>query len=448
MLTYPIPVPDHIPMPIVGALIEAALVNAGLHITLKGTHKQYPGSVHWHFKSGQAAGTLEATFWPQRGRAWLSVQQGRKAAWIDVILPELQQALHERLMSTLIISPLADVPIPAQIAALPKADIHIHAETAARLEQILAKQHGQPPIDHRQWVAGLLVNTPPGMPRLLRLDDHRQFDRAMVDALDDDPANVIARIVHLLSEGAADGAVLIEVIFGAGTIQKPDFMALFREAERLVQQQFPMLRAEALIAVTKPTGEVWREVQFPACLAAAREGLAGINIIPDPYDAEMDWTAVVPWTERAVHAGLGLTAHVGEFATANIAAALQVPGLTRIGHAIYAAHDPWLLEQIARRAVTVECSLSCNVVLGGTSSYEAHPIRQFIAAGIPVTLNTDDPVRIATTIGREYAIAAALGFSIADLCGFTRNAVQASFAPTARRQAILADIDACLDCGD
>jgi hypothetical protein len=148
------------------------------------------------------------------------------------------------------------------------------------------------------------------MPRLLRLDDNRQFDRTMVDALDNDAANVIARIVHLLSEGAADGALLIEVIFGAGTIEKPDFMALFREAERLVQQQFPRLRAEALIAVTKPTGELWREVQFPACLVAAREGLAGINIIPDPYDAEMDWTAVVPWAERAVHAGLGLTAHM------------------------------------------------------------------------------------------------------------------------------------------
>jgi adenosine deaminase len=251
------------------------------------------------------------------------------------------------------LSPLADVPIPAHIAALPKADIHIHAETAARLEQILAAQRGQPPIDHRPWIADLLATTPPGMPRLLRLDHNRQFDRATVDTLDTDPTYIIARIMHLLMEGAADGALLIEITFGPATILKPDFMVLFREAERRVQAQFSKLRAEALIAATQPTGELWCDVYLPACLAAARDGLAGIHIIPDPYAAEMDWTPVYDWATRASAAGLGLAAHVGEFDTTNIAAALQVPGLTRLGHAVYAAENPWLLEQVARSGVTV-----------------------------------------------------------------------------------------------
>src|SRR5215212_7877521 len=190
-------------------------------------------------------------------------------------------------MHTAVLSPLADVPIPAYIAALPKADIQIHAETAARLEQILAEQRGQPPIDHRPWIADLLATTPPGMPRLLRLDHNRQFDRATVDTLNTDPAYIIARIMHLLTEGAADGALQIEITFGAATILMPDFMALFREAERRVQAQYPQLRAEALIAATQPTGERWLDVYLPVCLAAAREGLADIHIIPDPYDAEM-----------------------------------------------------------------------------------------------------------------------------------------------------------------
>jgi len=59
--------------------------------------------------------------------------------------------------------------------------------------------------------------------------------------------------MHLLLEGAADGALLIEITFGPATILQPDFMALFREAERRVQAQFPKLRAEALIAGTQPT---------------------------------------------------------------------------------------------------------------------------------------------------------------------------------------------------
>jgi adenosine deaminase len=81
--------------------------------------------------------------------------------------------------------------------------------------------------------------------------------------------------------------------------------------------------------------------------------------------------------------------------------------------------------------------LSCNVVTGAASSYAAHPIRQLVDAGIPVTLNTDDPVRICTTIGREYAIAAALGFAPPELLAFTRTAFQASFTTAERKTALL-----------
>jgi adenosine deaminase len=134
---------------------------------------------------------------------------------------------------------------------------------------------------------------------------------------------------------------------------------------------------------------------------------------------------------------LGITAHVGEFSPANILTALRVPGLTRLGHLVYAASDPRLLEAVARSGVTAECCLTCNVVLGATPSYADHPIRQLVAAGVPVTLNTDDPVRVATTIGREYAVAARLGFTTDELLGFTRNAIRAAFLPAARRAELL-----------
>jgi len=45
-------------------------------------------------------------------------------------------------------------------------------------------------------------------------------------------------------------------------------------------------------------------------------------------------------------------------------------------------------------------------------------------AGVAVTLNTDDPVRIWTTIGREYAIAHELGFTEAELLMFTCHAIK------------------------
>jgi adenosine deaminase len=177
----------------------------------------------------------------------------------------------------------------------------------------------------------------------------------------------------------------------------------------------------------------------------AKEGLAGIDFSVSPYAAEVNpalWSVLYDWAARAADAGMGITMHAGEFSTANVAAALRIPGLRRLGHAVYVAADSSLLEQMARSGVTAECCLSCNVILGAAPSYETHPIRLLMEAGVPVTLNTDNPVRICTTIGREYAIAAALGFSPGELLGFTRNAIQASFTSSALREALLDEVQA------
>jgi adenosine deaminase len=50
-------------------------------------------------------------------------------------------------------------------------------------------------------------------------------------------------------------------------------------------------------------------------------------------------------------------------------------------------------------------------------------------------------MRVWTTIGREYAVAVALGFAPAELLGFTRNAVSAAFVPGERRAALLGELD-------
>jgi len=144
-----------------------------------------------------------------------------------------------------------------------------------------------------------------------------------------------------------------------------------------------------------------------------------------PYETEADWSAAYRVAERLAGAGLDITVHVAEVAPVNVASVLRMPGITRLGHATHAGYHPHLLDMVARSSVTVECALTCNVVLGAAHSYEAHPIRRFVAAGIPVALCTDDPVQMCTTIGREYAIAHALGFSTDDLLGFTRNAMRA-----------------------
>jgi len=333
------------------------------------------------------------------------------------------------------IEPLADVEIGPAIAAIPKADIHLHSEAGPRLEQVIAARPGTPVTDWRAHARELMRNVPPGMPRLETWGPDLPLPGATVDELDRPPDNFKARVAHILIEAATDGAVLVEVLFGSSTILREDFLYLFSEALEEVRERFPNLHAVPLVAAK--TTEEWAATLLPRCIAGARRGLAGINILPLTYDRPADWSVVHGWAQRARDAGLGITAHAGEFGALHLAEAIEVPGLTRIGHAVGAGSAPRLLDRIAERGVTIECPLSCNVLLGAVENYEAHPIHGFVEHGIPVAICTDDPLRACTTIGREYAIASELGFSGAELRACTQAAVEASFCDDETRGRLL-----------
>ncbi len=180
---------------------------------------------------------------------------------------------------------------------------------------------------------------------------------------------------------------------------------------------------------------------FAACMDARSDGLAGIDFVSVPYEQEADkghWDEAYAWAERAASVGLGITVHAGEFSAANLRRALRLPGVRRVGHAVHAAYDSALLNELREGEVTVECCMTSNLVLGAVSSLEAHPIRNFVEAGIPVVLCSDDPVRLTTSIAEEYRLASSLGLGESELLGFTRNAVAASFAPDGQKAGPLA----------
>jgi adenosine deaminase len=342
-------------------------------------------------------------------------------------------------LMTPLLEPFAEIPVHPDIAALPKADIHIHQEWSPRLDRVLARQGGSEPYNWREWATNLMKTEPPGAARLRHISSH--FPAPLeADAI---PRNFVARLVNMLEEAVADGAVLVETRFGRDMVARPDCMTLFREAERQVQAQYPRFRAAAIpcVHLEWEAEKVARMIQ--RCIEWAGEGLIyGVDLFNQPYDTEADWSAAYRIAERLAGAGLGITVHVAEVAPVNVAAVLRMPGLTRLGHATHAGYHPHLLDMVARSGVTIECSLTCNVVFGAAPSYEEHPIRRFVAAGIPVALCTDDPVQICTTIGREYAIAGALGFSTDDLLQSTRNAIRAAFISPQLRTELLAELGA------
>ena len=77
-------------------LIEGVCAGRGLQLARKGSLAKFPGSVHWHYRrSGR--GTLELTLLLEGRRVWASVQDGRKADWIEKELPLLRKAIEREL---------------------------------------------------------------------------------------------------------------------------------------------------------------------------------------------------------------------------------------------------------------------------------------------------------------------------------------------------------------
>jgi aminodeoxyfutalosine deaminase len=74
-----------------------------------------------------------------------------------------------------------------------------------------------------------------------------------------------------------------------------------------------------------------------------------------------------------------------------------------------------------------------------------HPLPAMLAAGLYVTLNSDDPPMFGTSLSNEYLAAArVLGLSAAELAALADNAVRASFLEDGTKQSLSAEIAALL----
>jgi aminodeoxyfutalosine deaminase len=85
--------------------------------------------------------------------------------------------------------------------------------------------------------------------------------------------------------------------------------------------------------------------------------------------------------------------------------------------------------------------LTSNVALRIVPDLHHHPIRELVAADVPVTINTDDPPMFSTDLNTEYAIAARLlDLDESGLSALALSAVDASFASADTKAELRAEI--------
>ena len=144
----------------------------------------------------------------------------------------------------------------------------------------------------------------------------------------------------------------------------------------------------------------------------------------------------------ARRAGFLTFAHAGEEGpAAYVREALDTLEVRRVDHGVAAVDDPALVARLVRDQVALTmCPLS-NLELQVTPDLRQHPLKRLLHAGVPVTVNSDDPAYFCGYLVDNYmAVRDALALSDADIVALARNSITGSLLDDGRRAALLREL--------
>lgn len=287
----------------------------------------------------------------------------------------------------------------------PKIELHVHLEGTVRPATLLeiARHNDQP----------LPADTEEGLRSLYEFTDFAHFIDVWILTTNclrtaDDFRRVV---VDYAAEVAAFGAVYVEAIFSPadrvrrGVPWNEIFAGYLEGGVEAFERHGVTVRF---------TPDMYRgldpEVAETCARTAVRyrdRGVVGLGLggmetgrPAAPYRRAFD---------IARDGGLGVVPHGGEAAGPDSLRDVLTLDPDRIRHGIRAVEDPDLLTEIVDRGVVLDVCPTSNLRTGVVGSLAEHPLPALHAAGVPCTINTDDPAMFGTDLGREYAAAAALG---------------------------------------
>lgn len=127
--------------------------------------------------------------------------------------------------------------------------------------------------------------------------------------------------------------------------------------------------------------------------------------------------------------GYPFTLHAGECGRVENVIESVKAGAKRIGHGIALTGNPEAIQFCKERKIAIEMCPISNMQTKAVSCKEDYPIREFLDAGLRVTLNTDNRMVSNSTIAKEMEfVQINYGITDQELCRMTENAIEASFA--------------------
>jgi adenosine deaminase len=178
-----------------------------------------------------------------------------------------------------------------------------------------------------------------------------------------------------------------------------DGLGIFRE--ELAHHSGLSLAFLAGVNMTKPQDQL--DTIFGALSddADVTERIVGIDINFLPSDLPK-FNRYVSTLRTLQSDGLKINIHLGELFDNEISRhVLSSITPDRIGHGVLLLQDKDLVDIIKSRGICLDMCPTSNTMLGVVNWNRQSPARRALRLGIPVSINTDDPVLFGTTIDHE-----------------------------------------------
>jgi adenosine deaminase len=340
--------------------------------------------------------------------------------------------------------PLASARPLAFYQALPKIDLHRHLEGSLRLRTIMevGRAHGLDLLgtDRLRPLVQIEEDEPLTFQNFLsKFETLRRFYLS---------AEVIQRITReAICDAAADNVRYLELRFTPAALVKTGNFSLAEAMDWVIQAA---REAEAeygictrLIASLNRHESAELGAQVVRLAIERREqGIVGVDLAGNEVNFPA-WPFVEIFQEASRN-GLHVTVHAGEWGGAgNVASAITQLGAERIGHGVRVMEDPAVVSLARERGATFEVCITSNYQSGVVPALSIHPLKRMLAAGLDVTINSDDPSISQITLSHEYRTACEqLGLSLEAIRERALSAARAAFLPPEERQELVAALAA------
>jgi aminodeoxyfutalosine deaminase len=324
-----------------------------------------------------------------------------------------------------------------RIAALPKAELHLHLEGSIQPATVcaLTARHG-------------VAVTEEEVRRRYAYPDFLEFLESFkwVTSFLREPRDYALIARDLGEQLVAQGVVYAEITLSIGIMllrkqnAEANFAAILEASEAFAKRG---LRVNWVFDAVRQFGP---EAAMRVVEAAQRCGSKAIVAFGIGGDELSVATAEFrPVYDKAAEIGLRRLMHAGEVGgPEKIREAIELLGAERIGHGIAAIDDPDLMDLLADRRIPLEICPQSNIRTGALArllarenpQIEDHPLARLFRHGIPVVLSTDDPAMFHTTLLDEYDNARRMGLSEDELVRLAGMSFEHAFVEEEAKRAL------------